>query len=100
MLKRRSSWGPESRLDPHLGVKRAGRLVLFHVVLGAFHIDLLLSRKFRADLIKHRGTGRKNPVSLDTKTWLRLSHSGHVFVGPSSEQFLEEPWRPTAVVGF
>ena len=35
--------------------------MLFHVVLGAFHIDLLLSRKFRADLIKHRGTGRKIP---------------------------------------
>jgi len=33
--------------------------VVFQTVLGAFHIDLLLSREFRADSIKNRGTGRK-----------------------------------------
>jgi hypothetical protein len=42
-----------------LGDERADQQVLFHIVLGAFHVDLLLSRKFRADSIKHRRTGRK-----------------------------------------
>lgn len=55
---------PEFHLDPHLGGKGADRQVIFHVVPGAFHIDLLLSRKFRADLIKHCGTSRKIPGLL------------------------------------
>jgi hypothetical protein len=42
-------------------VAKGRRQVVFHIVLGAFHIDLLLSREFRADSIKHRGTGRKIP---------------------------------------
>jgi hypothetical protein len=44
-----------------LVARRASQQVVFHIVLGAFHIDLLLSCEFRADSIKHRGTGRKIP---------------------------------------
>jgi hypothetical protein len=44
---------------PRIGGEGAGQQVLFHIVLGTFHINLLLSREFRVDSVKHRGTSRK-----------------------------------------
>jgi hypothetical protein len=50
------SWAARCRLS-HLDGGDAYQLVLFQVTLGALHIDLLLGRKLRADLIIRSGTG-------------------------------------------
>jgi hypothetical protein len=41
--------------------------VLFHVVFGALHVDLVFGRKFIADSIKRRRTGFDIPGQLESK---------------------------------
>ena len=57
--------------------------MFFDVVLGALHIDLLPGRKFRADSVKHRGTGRKILSSLGFEDPVRFWHSEQLVITAS-----------------